>query len=216
MTEMEVDELVKEEEPSKVEVTNIKFFCPSYDLTKQVTLKRFVKLPENDSKMIKKLMDEGFSPEISAGKCPAFAKELLGWALLEGELNLRCDWENIDHEKIICLIYWQYIDIEAFDLAKDYFEDLMGLSETKRDISEFKAKMLEKKPYNARPLGGSLVVKDDGNELPDGRKVIAMVEGGDLEELVNDRISQIKSCVGDQSLKRPFEESPPQKQIKSV
>lgn len=215
MDEMEVEELVKEE-PPKIEVTNIKFFCPSFDLAKQVTLQRFVKLPEGDSKMIKKLMDEGFAPEISAGKCPAFAKELLGWALLEGELNLRCDWENIDHEKIICLIYWQYIDIEAFDLAKDYFEDLMGLNETKRDIGDFKAKMLQKKPMTARPISGSTIVKDDGNELPDGRKVIAMVQGGELEDLVNERIDKIKSCAGDQSLKRPFEESPPQKQIKSV
>lgn len=216
MSEMEIDELVQDDDPPKVEVTNIKFFCPSYDLSKQLTVQRFVKLPDSDSEMIRKLMKEGFSPEISAGKCPSFAKELLGWALLEGELSLRCDWENIDNEKIVCLIYWQYIDIEAFDLAKDYFEDLLGLSQTKRDISDFKAKILEKKPYNARPLGGSEIVKDDGNELPDGRKVIAMVEGGELEDLVNERIAQIKSCAGDQSLKRPFGETPPQKQIKSV
>ena len=172
-----------------MEPTNITFFID--EPKNQLDLERFIKPTPKDAEVIMRVCKEGFEPNVSIKKCPKILPSLFGWALLKNELELRCDWENINHEDIIVLIYWKEIDEEAFNLAKDYFENLLGIKEVRDKVvvERYKEKfLLEKAPL----LGGSEIVRDDGNELPDGRKVIAVVEGGEHEDLVNARITKIK------------------------
>jgi hypothetical protein len=171
------------------EPTNITFFVE--DTNRDI--KRFVQITSKEREIIQALCNAGFEPNVSIGKCPKIEK-LLGWALLKNELELRCDWENIECSKIICLIYWREIDEEAFSSAKDYFEDKLGLREIRDKVllERFESKYAA---VRAPFLGGSEIIHNDGNELDDGRKVIAVVEGGEHNDLVNRRLEEIKQQI---------------------
>ena len=180
--------------------TSITFFVEDTDPD---TIKRFVKINKTDSELIQRICNEGFAPNVSLRKCPKFLPSLLGWALLKNELEFRCDWSDINTDDVIALIYWREIDEESFTQAKAYFEDLFGLK-TLRDKVILERCQEKFKVIKAPFLGGSEIKRDDGDELPDGRKIIAVVEGGEHENLVNKRLMELKQR---EFHERPLEDS---------
>jgi len=164
-------------------------------------MKKFIKLDERDAEIVRRLENEGFAPTISTGRCPYIPRLLKGWALVKGEQYFRCDWDNIEVKNILMLVFWQEIEEKEFIDAVYYFEALLGLREKTDMVNSFEKNIVKAK--KSELIEGSKIVPDDGNELPDGRKVIATVCGGEFEDKVNARLLKLKQNF---THNRPVEE----------
>jgi hypothetical protein len=159
---------------------------------------RFKTIDIGDSVFINHFIDEGFNPTIDTERrCQSGFKETDGWVLLDGEDELRDDWEEIEFDKVKVAIRFgtpENMTRQEFKpLVKEYFESFLS----NKQVSEKIGKLL-------KPIGGkqeALVssITGIGDPLPDGRRVIT-IAGGIFEDRVRERLKGL-----DPSILQPME-----------
>lgn len=194
----------------------IQFYFPADE--GNTVYQQYQKLSDEDSERIMRFRNEGFAPMITVQRsCPPV--NLLGYAWVNGEKELRNDWHDIPFPLVKCLIYWTFeIPERDYFLAKSYFECLLELREIPKEISmDQKHRIDALKPYTATGVVGfatkpatdeenflkrmimdtTMSDDDDGDnfdeedfKLEDGRRVFQVI-GGERQEKVNELIKAL-------------------------
>ena len=170
---------------------NIQFFIPlSLSLEN-----RFNKPSIEDQKLIKKFIKLGFNPMVSSDRtCPTF-KNVTGYYMYKDDKSLSwlsADNIGIQFEKVYLLIYWNPSTSEnekIFLESKSSFENM--IFEDEEMIIDIDPSI---KP-DIQIAKSSVVFDDSMEEIPDGRLIIAKVEGGEFEDVVNERIKKLKEEI---------------------
>lgn len=157
---------------------------------------KFKTIDIDDSVLINYFIDEGFNPTIDTERrCQQGFKTTDGWVLLDGETELRDDWEEIEFDKVRIAIQFgtpENMTREEFKpLVKEYFETLIK-DKTSGGVSQELDKLL-------KPVGGkqeALVssITGVGDPLPDGRRVIT-IAGGIFEDKVQERLARLDPSI---------------------
>lgn len=167
----------------------IHFYFPA---NSEHAYKQFEKLSDEDSARIMRFRNEGFAPVITVQRaCPPV--DLLGYAWVHGEKELRNDWHDIPFPLVKCLIYWALeIPEKDYFLAKSYFECLLELRDIPKEISVDQLERVNAlKPYTEKAqLDESMELDDVDFKLPDGRGVVQVI-GGEREQKVNELIKAL-------------------------
>jgi len=157
----------------------ISFYFP-YDTSH---IQRFQKLSEEDTQIIQKFRNEGFSPLMSIQK-PYFEQSLQKLVWIQGEPELLTDYTEKTFPLVKCHIYWPTeIPQEDYLFAKSLFECLLGLREIPQRITRSQIQKLNMiKPYTEINNGNEMMDVEE-IRLEDGRRV-TQICGGEREEEV--------------------------------
>lgn len=154
---------------------------------------RFFKPTKQQSEIISKFINLGYAPVInSESSYNPNSIEGLVWCIDEDHIQLS---KNYTGGKVFMFIYYNEKSTPQQLLAsKIYFEDILQLTGTRKErFTRSMSRLLEDKksfePIKPQPyLNGS--GRQSYTELPNGRQLIARIQGGEFEEKVNERLLQ--------------------------
>lgn len=157
---------------------------------------RFKTIEIDDSVFINNFISQGFDPVIDTERrCQSTFQNTDGWVLLEGESELRDDWEEIDFEHVHVAISFgtpEHMAREEYKpLVKEYFETLVKHKDDAILLEEID-KLL--KPIDGKQEALVSSVTGIGDPLPDGRRVIT-IAGGIFEEKVKERLEKLDTSI---------------------
>ena len=164
---------------------------------------RFKKISQEDSVFVNIFINEGFNPIINTQtRCPSGVQSNAGFVLVEDEMEFRDDWEEIDFDRVKCVIQFgtppETDRVEFKYLVKTYFEQVMGfIDDGTRKLSPEKFAELGKflKPKLEKHEAFNQSETGIGDLLPDGRRVIQIC-GGEYGEKVENLLKSLDpSCL---------------------
>jgi len=156
----------------------------------QLALDRFYKPPAAEALIIKRFVDAGYNPVIDS---LAPSKECAAKAIaLERPDSL--EFVKYNGGSVFCLIYWNTIDCRTLAFAHGHFNKFIQGREG-RVGHDYKTRYAESvfPPAPLENLGGTKIVEHE--KLPDGREIIARVEGGERASEVDKLVEKTKEVL---------------------
>ncbi len=168
-----------------------------YPTVNPFTFEKIIKIPENESNMIKKFTDAGFTPYVDTRrKCTDCASNGFYWQRNSRQLELFSAGKL--PKGIFMLVYFNGERDTAFiESYRETFSEMLDLQyfsnrpRTRKMARLFSSRDVQ--PFTPQPLleGSELF---HNYSVEDGRKV-NVIRGGEFEEQVNENIEKARALV---------------------
>ncbi len=153
--------------------------------------------PEREDYIIAQFLSAGYCPTITAtGHRPEINPELRGLAMFSAEADSFHNYPNAAARgELFCLIYWREgLEAKELQFARGHFNKLIGGMGDNQRVTRSMVKAQDYLPIDPQLfIGGTH--EEPYQDLPDGRKLVARVEGGERTEQVKKLLQEAQATL---------------------